>query len=759
MIEQEPVLTSWAEGRWRQRFDLPGDPLMSLIRSEAEVFGDLAALARSPGYVHAIAEICRRDIAMFYVGQMTASDLQRSYSPERLIRNEITTILGLLAQGAIDTSVPEAHVRNEYVERTDLLMKELHEAMNRPALTEMIAAAKAGMSESDIWKGEAMREPIFYGGESAYNFQYRDFVLEKYRADDPWLENNMGFSILEAQIIARTMCDIISNKMNSTFADEKLSGGAPDSWVGVFEQTALEISSGSGIPEEKVKSFLAAFTLHGDNSGFKSLSDFNEVNARPLFSIGDGKFLLFMPYSIYESIYESPFYWMAADKKYEPTAAKHRGLFTETFAARRLSGVFGPRQVHPNVDLVRGKDVVGEVDVLVVFGNRLIIVQAKSKKLTLLARRGNDGQLRKDFAGAIQDSYDQAWLCAEAILAGDCSLRGADKKGIDLVVTPKEIFIFNVVAEHYPALAFQARQFLKYKTSEKIRAPFVMDVFLLDALTEMLDTPLRLLSYVKMRVENIVRITMSHELTALGFHLKRNLWIEENFDFVMLGDDIAADLDLAMMVRRDNVPGARTPEGILTRFNDTPFDYLLSQINDNPDPIFMEVGFNLLTLGEETCGRINSGLEFLARETLANGGSHDFTVGDESGGITFHCNSVHSEIAERRLEEHCERRKYASGASRWFGLSIDPSMRLRFGVEMDFEWEQSDELDAATAGMRKGISASSLKALVRDNGVMRRAIPVSALKGSVGSIERKAGRNDRCPCGSGKKFKKCCLKR
>jgi len=56
---------------------------------------------------------------------------------------------------------------------------------------------------------------------------------------------------------------------------------------------------------------------------------------------------------------------------------------------------------------------------------------------------------------------------------------------------------------------------------------------------------------------------MSHELTALGFHLKRNLWLEPEFDMVMLEDDIAIDLDLAMTVRRDKVSGAHTPEGIL----------------------------------------------------------------------------------------------------------------------------------------------------------------------------------------------------
>lgn len=715
--------------------------MKKVLRSETEVFADLEALVRSPGYVHAIAQICYRDAATFYVGQMVAADLQRSFSRERLIRTEITTILGLLTRGPIDASVPEAHVRDEYVNRTDRLMKELHEVMNRPAFDQMIAAVKAGMSESDIWRGEAMREPIFYGGESAYSFQYRDFVLEKYRADDPWLEKNMGFSISQAQAVARAMCEIIDKKMELAFEEMKRSGKEPVSWLNAFEQTAGEIASWSGLFGPKVQAFLDAFTFSGDNAKFQSLGDFNAVNARPLLNVGDGKLLLFLPYSIYESLYESPFYWVGGDRAYEPTAAQHRGEFTESFAARRLATVFGFQRVHPNVELVRGKAVVGEVDVLVVFGNRLIIVQAKSKKLTLAARRGNDGQLRKDFSAAVQDSYDQAWLCAEAILAGDCALRDVKKANINLPQAPKEIFIFNIVAEHYPALAFQARQFLKYQTSDKIRAPFVMDVFLLDALTEMLDTPLRILSYVKQRVENIDRLTMSHELTALGFHLKRNLWIEENFNMVMLEDDIAAELDLAMMVRRDNIPGARTPDGILTRFVGTPFESLISQINDQPDPASMELGFNLLTLGEDTCRNINRGLELITQKTRRDGNLHDFTIGDEGGGITFHCNVAPSELAMQKLGEHCERRKYALRAPHWFGISLNPEAHLQFGVVLDFEWEQFEEMDAATAGMRKSIPVSSLAGLVRD------------------ACRKKLGRNDRCPCGSGKKFKKCCLGR
>lgn len=72
-------------------------------RSEAEVFAELADLASSEGYVHAIALICCRDNLIPYVDDLKASDLQKLYRRDRLIRTEITTLLGLLARRTITT--------------------------------------------------------------------------------------------------------------------------------------------------------------------------------------------------------------------------------------------------------------------------------------------------------------------------------------------------------------------------------------------------------------------------------------------------------------------------------------------------------------------------------------------------------------------------------------------------------------------------------------------------------------------------------
>lgn len=242
---------------------------------------------------------------------------------------------------------------------------------------------------------------------------------------------------------------------------------------------------------------------------------------------------------------------MSSDKGYVDEAMKNRGSFLEQFSAERLRSVFGQSRVYVNVGIRgAGQKNVGEIDVLVVFANRAIVLQAKSKRLTLEARKGNDYQLKDDFKKSVQTSYDQGLLCAKCL--NDPQYVFLDNAGQQLKLKPafKEIYIFCVVSDHYPALGFQAREFLKSEETEVIRPPFVMDVFLLDVLCEMLSSPLYFLSYVNRRVGYADKILSAHELVVLSYHLKQNLWFDEESDLVCLDDSLSADLDIAMAVRR-----------------------------------------------------------------------------------------------------------------------------------------------------------------------------------------------------------------
>jgi hypothetical protein len=371
--------------------------------SEEGVFAELKSLCTSPGYVHALAFICYRDNMIAYRDEMKADDMMKLFSRERLVRTEITTLLGLLVQGNIDHTLPAPDVIQNYVDRTCVLMKDMHDAMSRDMRAGVLTGDNGKPDRSALSRGSALREPIFYGGESAYSFQYRDFAVPKYEPDDDWLRARKGFGIREARDVVRAMGDVQNKKVMD--AHRAMDPQRPEEWTILpgFIQTREELAASSGLSMSVVDSVLQAFTCRDRNEQFTSIGDFNSVSAAPLIPLENGGLLLFQYYGIVEALYESPFYWMATDTAYRATAFANRGNFTEELTATRLARVFGAANVRRNVDLVLKKDKVGEIDVMVVFGDRLVLVQTKSKRLTLEARKGNDGQIRDDFKKAIQD--------------------------------------------------------------------------------------------------------------------------------------------------------------------------------------------------------------------------------------------------------------------------------------------------------------------------------------------------------------------
>ena len=53
----------------------------------------------------------------------------------------------------------------------------------------------------------------------------------------------------------------------------------------------------------------------------------------------------------------------------------------------------------------------------------------------------------------------------------------------------------------------------------------------------------------------------------------------------------------------------------------------------------------------------------------------------------------------------------------------------------------------------RGYTANEMRELFGVDAPLMRGIPIEQLDGT---IFKKVGRNDPCPCGSGKKYKKCC---
>lgn len=714
------------------------------LRSEQAIFDELAELCVSQGYVHAVSYLCFRDNMIFYSGEVKADDMQQLFSKNRLIRTEISTLIGLMLKCDIDYTLPAPKTLKGYVKTTEALLDEIHHTMSASFWADIDPAKMTDKDFNPFTSGAVLREPIFYGGESAYSFQYRDFSTAKYGHDDDWLVANKQFSIQEARNVVYVISRLQNDKAGDTLPS--MLKAAPKDWTFLpcFTFSVQEVADYADMDQSVVERVLKAFAapVGANNEQFTSLNDFNIVNASPLVPMPDGRYALFHIYSLVEALYEAPFYWMGADKAYVNTAMKHRGLFTETFAVERLSQVFGAGKVLSNIDIFgpKGKKL-GEIDVLVLFGDRALVLQAKSKRLTLEARRGSDLQIKEDFKKSIQDSCDQAYLCAQLLEEGKYAFRNSVGSEVILPDNLKRIYVLCLISDHYPALSFQARQFLTCTPTATISRPFIMDVFALDAMTEMLGSPLQLLSYIDRRTGYADKLMASHELTILSYHLKRNLWLDDAYNMFILEDDISTDLDLAMTVRRENIPGKDTPDGILTRFSATALGRITKAIEAFPEPATIDLGFTLLTLDESSVIGASRAIDEIARQGMADGKSHDFTAsfGQNDTGLTIHCNNDPIETAGPSLRKHCLLRKYSEQAIAWFGVCLTPNdQTIRFGVNLDFPWEQSDEMDILIKGMGKGTKLHANASRPNSNGP-------------------KVRRNASCPCGSGYKYKKCCL--
>jgi hypothetical protein len=684
------------------------------LRSEQEILDELATICQRPGFAHAIAMFCFRDNIVGYSEELKGGDYAKMFSPNRLIRTEMSTLIGLMVRNTIDWAKPSNDQMQEMLKRAEELLQELHRVLNLPGEEEFKALAEAMMGDegfNPFKAGSVLREPIFYAAESAYASQYRDFAVKKYGADDDWLNENQGFTVGDASKIVSSLLAILEKKLLEVL--KKLKGKAQEEWTLLpgFQFTAEEVVAESKVDEAIVRKVLEAFCLKDQNPTFTSLNAFNATNAFPLLKSGEGQYTLFQYVALAESLYESPFFWMLGDKKYQPTATANRGRFVEALAAECLEKVFGAPRVFKNVDIWRSRgEKIGEIDVLVLFADRAIVLQAKSKKLTLAARHGSDPHIQEDFKAAVQDACDQAFTCAEELVTGKCSFTDEHGQAITLPKEIKQVFPVCIVSDHYPALSFQAQQFLKYKTTEKIVAPLVSDVFMLDVMTEFLDTPLRCLSYLDLRARAGDNVMSSHEITTLAYHLKRNLWLGE-YDFMQLHDDISVDVDIAMAVRRDGVDGEKTPRGILTFLEGRSLGKIIEDLNAMASPWATAAGLELLKLGSEAAGDLCTAIDRLADQaTRGKNGSSSLAFSKEKTGLTIQCNNEPTLDAVVALKQHCEVRKYGQKAASWVGLLIEPGTgKLRHCLVLDAPWKEDPELAKAAARLTAAQPVQSVK--------------------------------------------------
>lgn len=712
-------------------------------RSEAEIFSDIERLCSSDGFVHAFAYLIFRNNTIRYSTQLTAQAFDHQYEPDHLVRSELNLLFGLIVKRPESIARPAPERMQTLLDEAQKLLAELHQSIIELCVAAFRAHLANPEPERDLLSsGLFLREVMFYDGESAYDFQYIDLSCLKFGNDKDWLEQHKGFAPADALEIATAIIEIQNSRISSINSDFRKIHPDDLDFLNPLSFTLEEVVAKTKLDESRVRRFLAEYSIEPatmTNTAYIAPSEFNEVTARPILKRSDGKLVLFSQYGLAEALYTAPYFWMVKDKGYEAKLSDNRGRYVEDFSAECLRRVFGRDNVHERVLLVKANgDHAGEIDVLVVYSNRAIVVQAKSKGLTQNAKRGFDDAIKGDFQKSVRDAYAQAYDCAQLLNSSDIKLVSATLPKYEALPQFKEIYLFCVLSENYPALACQSRQFLAAPPHPTIKFPFVVDVFFLDVMCEILNDPLYFLSYANRRAHYAHRIESSHELVVFAFHLKSNLWLDKDTSALHIGDDIATELEIAMMARRRGVPGAKVPDGIPTRLANTTITRIIHNIASRPEPPLLDLGLELLKLSEGTLKLLSSRIDEAIIRSRKDRNSQDVTIATPHAGLSVHINDLSDEEANRRLLVHCELRKYRMKAGEWYGLCISAMSGLpRFATNLHSEWVHNPKL--ALHSKRLSVEAPLVGGIVRANRI-------------------KVGRNDRCPCGSGKKYKHCCLR-
>lgn len=135
-------------------------PVEIKMRDEGTIFSDIEELCLTDGYIYVLAWICFRDDIIIYKEQMQVSDMEHLFSQDRLIRTELSTLSGLMAKGSISLDCPSGDDFQRLVDKTDALMKELHDAFIVPFSEDEL---KAGL-DGYLQKGEFYRGSILLLG-------------------------------------------------------------------------------------------------------------------------------------------------------------------------------------------------------------------------------------------------------------------------------------------------------------------------------------------------------------------------------------------------------------------------------------------------------------------------------------------------------------------------------------------------------------------------------------------------------------------
>lgn len=495
------------------------------MREFNQIFNDLEEISKSTNFLEIVTYLSHINL------NSSVENINKRDFSILLNENEITLLFGLwLKNYSKSNSFTVQDIITEG-NRVHSLMNELHSTFLKDF---NITKAKNLEDYHKIQRANPniLKEIIFYSGTGAYDFQYMDYFEKKYELDENWIKSKYGIElsdIVNLYTHIKIGFNIKLNKKNYT-AENIL-----DLYTLHSNSYLFEIND----KFEKILDLFCCNISHNNhNILFKDIGDLNEFRIRPIIK-RENKYIIPLPSLLATALYENFFYWMLEDKNYEKKALSNRGKVAEKIVFDLLNEKFEKNNIYKNILVKENREItITDLDILLQKGEKLVIFQVKSKKLTQLSKQGDVKKYEKDFDQAISQAYDQAKKPYYYLYNQKCKLLKDDGTEVK-IERPSIIHSLCIVLDSFPSLNSHIRLF--YAVNKD--APIALSIFDLDIIVKYLNTFDKLLNYLEIRNQMMGKLVSEEEISLVQAYIAGNLKNNSDYDFFHFDNTFAQQFD------------------------------------------------------------------------------------------------------------------------------------------------------------------------------------------------------------------------
>jgi hypothetical protein len=484
------------------------------------------------------------------------------------------------------------------------------------------------------------------------------------------------------------------------------------------------------------------------------LSSILEVQDRPLFFTDDEHAFYVHGGQTFDSIFNVFDEVARADTELRDKYGEHLANWMEQEIATYFARLFPPESVFrnacfPDLDNPGGET---EADVVVIWGPFLIIAEAKGKKIHRDALRGTLPKLKQALGKNVQDAFFQARRVIR-VLERDRKIRFKEREtGRTIEITREQlrrVMPISVTLQHLSGLTTQLAVTQQLGLFKGNAYPWSVSIDDLDVITRFAGSPDVFLHYIERRTahQHIDINLTGDELDIFAHYLDNRLdptvyeqrpEIAEHAGPRMIAFDGGEERFEAVYTAEWY---GRAPDGepialqVPSQIND-----VLTELRHRGDYGARWIAFALLSLSSSALAKLNAAIRDLRKTRTEGRRMPRVTAREGDVVITV---IAHAGLDETMFRENAifrtQLEKYATRTTAAVTIGInqsDTTKPFELALWAEGPWEYDKVMEELLEQDRK----AEKKMLVLKKG-------------------KKFGRNDPCPCGSGKKFKRCCMGR